>query len=109
MVIMAVVLWRMGVQQETGRAKLLALAPPRLKPLKVTILPVPTSAVSKVAALPGPATNVTPVGLPFNPVKVAAVVPSKVLSAPPGITSMLWVSVAPPVKVKRGKKSVGAA
>ena len=107
--IFAVVLCTMGAQQETGRAKAAAFGPARLKPLKVTVLLVPTSAVSKVAALPGPATNVTPAGAPFNPMKVAAVLPSKVLSAPPGNTSMLCVNVAPPVKVNRGKKSVGAA
>ena len=97
----------MGAQQETGKAKAAAFKPPRLKPLKVTVLLVPTTAVSKVAALPGPATNVTLAGAPFNAVKVAAVLPSKVLSAPPGNTSMRCVSLAPSVKVNRGEKSVG--
>ena len=97
----------MGAQQETGKAKAAAFEPPRLKPLKVTVLLVPTSAVSKVAALPGPATNVTLAGAPFNPIKVAPVLPSKVLSAPPGNTSILCVSVAPSVKVNRVEKSVG--
>ena len=105
--IFAVVLCAMGAQQETGKAKLLALAPARVKPLKVTVLFVPATDESNVATLPGPATNVTPAGLPFNPLKVAAVLPSKGLSAPPGNTSMLCVSVAPLLKVNRGKKFVG--
>ena len=59
----------------------------------------PTAAVSKFALLPLPLTRVTPGGLPFNPVRVVAVVPSKVLSPPAANTSMYSVSVAPWVSV----------
>ena len=44
----------------------------------------------------------TPAGRPFNPVKVAAVVPSATLFAPSGNTSMYCV-IGPPVPVKKVK------
>ena len=65
-------------------------------------LPVPAAGLSKAAVLPEPATSVTPAGVPFNPEKFAAVVPSKVLFAPSGNTNMCCVSELV-TKVKLGK------
>jgi hypothetical protein len=94
-------------QQATGRENAPASGPPRVKPLKVIPMSVPGPALSKTAVAPGPATRVTPAGTPearvlLNPARVAVVVPSKTL-VDAGKTSMNWVSVAPPVKVKSGK------
>ena len=100
-----------GVQQATGRAKLVAVPPgtivfcARLKPLKVTILLAPTAAVSKLALADGPATSVTEFGtvpevaVLLNPDRVAVVPPLNVLSSTPGYTSMYCVNVAP-VRIK---------
>ncbi len=105
-VTLPVVLPTIVPQQVNGRAKLFAFAPPSVKPVKVIGLATPTAAVSKVAVAPGPATSVTPAGVPFNEVKVAAVVPSNALFAPSGKTSMRAL-IGPPVPVKLGVKSVG--
>ena len=76
-------------------------------------MPDPTPPLAKAAVAPGPATNVTPVGVPeaavvLKPVSVVLVVPSKTLS-PLGNKSIRWVSAAPSVRTKLGLKSVGAA
>ena len=70
-----------------------------VKPVYVTVLFVPTAAVSKLAVPPA-VFKVTPAGAPFNPVKVAVVVPSSTLLAPSGNTSMYCVS-GPPSPVKK--------
>ena len=82
-VMLPVVLPTIGAQQVAGSAKLFAAAPASVKPVKVIGLAAPTAGVSKLATLAGPATSVTPAGVPFNPVKVAKVVPSKALDAKP--------------------------
>ena len=73
----------------------------------------PTLALSNVATAAGPATNVTPIGSPLaavllNPLSVATVVPSKILSAA-GNSNICWFRVAPRVSVNFGRKSVGVA
>ena len=101
-----------GVQQATGRAKLVP-APPvaigfwvRLNPLNVTVLSAPTAAVSKLAEAPGPVTRATVPGtgpesaVPLNPDKMAVVSPLNVLSVTPGETSMYCVSVTAPLRMK---------
>ena len=96
---LALVFPTIGAQQVTGRAKLLAAGPARVNPVKVIGLATPTAGVLKLATAAGPATNVTPAGVPCNDVKVAVVVPSKALSAPPGNTSMRETT-GPPLPVK---------
>ena len=64
---------------------------------------VPTTGESKLAVFPPPATSVTPTGVPFNPDRLAVVVPSKVLSVLAANTNMRCVRVAPPVSVNLGK------
>jgi len=69
-------------------------------PVKLTVLLTPIAALSKLGMAPG--FRVTPAGVPFNPVKVVAVEPSKALLAPPGNTSMYSVTVErAPTRVKK--------
>ena len=71
--------------------------------MKVIALFVPTAGESKLAVFPGPATSVTFAGAPFNPARLAVVVPSKILSVLAANTNMRCVRVAPPVSVNLGR------
>ena len=71
--------------------------------MKVMALFIPTTGESKLAVLSGPATSVTFAGAPFNPDRLAIVVPSKVLSVLAANTNMRCVRVAPPVSVNLGR------
>ena len=104
--IVPVVFWTIGLQQFEGSAKRFASAPPRVYPLKVTILFVPAVALSKVAIAPGPAIKVTLAGLPLREVGTAVVPPSKFLVTS-GNTSMRDTTGLFPSPVKKPEKSVG--
>ena len=98
-VIVPVVLVTIVPQQFTGSAYAPALLPASVYPVNVMRLFAPASGEVKFALAPGPATSVTPTGLPFSPDRVVVVVPSNALSPPAANTSMRWLNVAPSVRV----------